>query len=222
MDLGCGIETWDTRLTLDESWSRVHVEVYRDAWENEPWFETSLTTMPCTHDLTLESSDLAPRAGIDLGFLMPGYSVWEWENFDLPEIIGSEVERCLHWHNLNAARVQYTAAFEVDKHVRAIHKQIFQRSEYDFSVNKSVRERAAGRAPQDMKRASKGASLLSRPKAKMLTAGSSSTQNLKVTRHERLPPFWRPSAATPHAARAPRSPAANVAHLRRMLLVTDI
>ncbi len=88
--------------------------VSRDAWENEPWFESSLTVMPCTHDLALESSALAPRASSDLGFLVPGYIVWEWEKFDLPEIIGSKFERCLQWHNLNVSWLQYTAAVEVE------------------------------------------------------------------------------------------------------------
>ena len=191
MDLACGLETWDTRLTLDESWSRDDVAVSRDAWESEPWFESSLTAMPCTHDLALESSALAPRAGSDLGFLMPSYSVWEWENFDLPEMIDDEFERCLQWHNLNAARLQYTAAVEVELNVRAIRKQIFPRPQPGASLKASVLGRAAGRAPQGVKCTLKGARLLSRPEARMLTA----TQKINAPRRERVQPFWQPYSA---------------------------
>jgi hypothetical protein len=201
MDLGCGLETWDTRLTLDNTidnaCSRGDVVVSRDAWESEPWFESSLTAMPCTHDLALESSALEPRAGSDLGFLMPSYSVWEWEKFDLPEIIGDEFERCLQWHNLNAARLQYTVAVEVELCVYAIRKQIFPSPESGASSKASVSGRAAGRAPQGLKRTPKCARMLSRPEARMLAA----TQKINAPRRKSFQPFWRPVSR--HHAQTP-------------------
>jgi hypothetical protein len=47
----------------------------------------------------------ASDAGNDLGFLLPGYIVWEWERFSLPEMACSKCVRCLQWHNNNATRM---------------------------------------------------------------------------------------------------------------------
>jgi len=129
MNLTCDPETWDTRLTVDDCLSRSDVVLCCDAWDSEPWFEGSLIAMPCTHELALESSALEPSAGSDLGFLMPSYSVWEWEKFHLPEIVCDELERCVEWHNFNATRLQYTVAVEVEMSVCAIRKHIFPSTE---------------------------------------------------------------------------------------------
>jgi hypothetical protein len=204
MGIACDAETWDTRLTLDEGWSRVDVEVPPDAWESEPWFESSLTAMPCTHDLALESSALVPREDSDLGYLVPGYSVWKWENFDLPEIVCSEFEHCLRWHNLNTTRMHYTAAVEVD--VCTTRRRRFSRPESGAPCKTSMSGRAAGCAPPGVKRAR----LLSRPEAMMLTA----TQRLTAPRRVSFHPFWRPSVAASHARVG--------LHTRTPSLVTDI
>jgi hypothetical protein len=182
--LGCADETWDTRLTLHESWTRDEVEVPLDAWESEPWFESGLLAMPgrpelptglCTRaagTISTQASALAPQAGSDLGFLVPGYSLWEWEKFDLPEIISGEFECCLRWHNLNATRKQHNVAAELEMGVNALRERISRQSSgwalYMQSVDgpgagRGAARRAAGRA------AGRGA------------------------RRESFHPFWRPA-----------------------------
>lgn len=82
---------WDTQLTLDASWSRDEIDVN----VLEPWVP----------ELESPAPELAPGLGSDLGFLLPGYSVWEWERFSLPEMAASECARCLQCHNKNATRM---------------------------------------------------------------------------------------------------------------------
>lgn len=185
MELACDSETWDTRLSLDDPWIRSDVALSCDAWESEPWFESSLIAMPCTHDLDLESSALEPSAGSDLGFLMPSYSVWEWEKFDLPEIVCDEFERCVQWHNLNATRLQYTVAVEVEMSVCAIRKQIFPSTESGASSKASVSGRAAERVPPGTKRTLKGARMLSRLEPRMRRTN----QKINAQRRVSFQPF---------------------------------
>jgi hypothetical protein len=54
----------------------------------------------------LETTAPAPAPAPNyLGFLLPGYIVWEWECFSLPEMACSECVLCLQWHNNNATRM---------------------------------------------------------------------------------------------------------------------
>ena len=40
----------------------------------------------------------------DLAYLMPGYSLWHWEKFDLSDLVGGELEHWLRVHNKNATQ----------------------------------------------------------------------------------------------------------------------
>jgi hypothetical protein len=93
MGTGCGVETWDALLALDECSSMGEGETPPDAGEGEPWLEADwlrscLTATPCTHDLGLEVPALTPCKGRKLG-------------------------RRLQWRSLDTTWMQYTAAVQV-------------------------------------------------------------------------------------------------------------
>ena len=48
--------------------------------------------------------DPLDAAGDDLCFLIPSFCLWKWEQFDVAEIYGQELELWLRAHNTNAAR----------------------------------------------------------------------------------------------------------------------
>lgn len=109
-DLGCGtrehsglemeVSCFESPFIVEDACSRYQFEVLDEACESQ-WCSERL--------LPLKRKAAPGESGEnDLAFLMPGYSLWKWENFDLPELCCSEVEACITWHNFNATRTQFT------------------------------------------------------------------------------------------------------------------
>jgi hypothetical protein len=57
----------------------------------------------------------AAPEGADLGYLMPGYRLWAWENFDLPCLVAGELEHWLCVHNKNATQPPDAAHREAER-----------------------------------------------------------------------------------------------------------
>jgi hypothetical protein len=66
----------------------------------------------------------AAAEAADLGFLMPGYPLWEWEQFGLSDLVAGELEHWLCGHNKSATQPPDAAHREAEKLIELLQARV--------------------------------------------------------------------------------------------------